>query len=124
MKILLDEKSFQCKRLINDLKLCIEYEAYSFGNKETGINSSQLYDADVLIVDAHEEKNDQAGKILEIKKIKPDIKTVMLTSEINRKYRGFFLSRGVDFFVFKESEIMLFKNIINQIYLRKTKVSY
>lgn len=124
MKILLDEKSFQCKRLINDLKLCIEYEAYSFGNKETGINSFQLHDADVLIVDAHEEKNDQAGKILEIKKIKPDIKTIMLTSEINRKYRGFFLSRGVDFFIFKESEIMLFKNIINQIYLRKTKVSY
>ncbi len=76
---------------------------------------------DIFVFDSTQNYRPELDLLQELKTYNPDIKSVVITSEQNRKYRSHLVSMGVDHFLFRESDMPLFEFVLKQINLRLTR---
>ncbi|GAB4151498.1 MAG: hypothetical protein Fur0015_14800 [Ignavibacteriales bacterium] len=124
MKILVDEKYFNLEKELETLKPKIEFEKIIDKNisqiKNSGISKSYF---DFYVFDLREDVAQSAEIISEIKKYNPSIKTIAFTSKKNGRYQGTFFFRGVDLFLFKETDKEFLLNYLKKAHIRLSKSS-
>jgi len=124
MKILVDEKYFNLEKELEYLEPRIEYERIVDKNvsqiKNSGISKSYF---DFFIFDLRENINHTSEIINEIKKYNPNIRTIAFTSKRNGRYQGSFFFRGVDLFLYQETDREFLLSYLKRAHIRLSKSS-
>lgn len=121
LQLLIKNDVNQFISLEKELSGLIEINRISKDKKSNNISFDQVQETDIIIFDISDEFSFKWSEVYNLKQLNPDLKAILYTSLKNRRYRSYFLSKGVDFFVFKETESALLNNIIKRIHLRKTR---
>lgn len=121
MKLLVNEKHVNWDKLLDRFEPKIDYKDES---KLIEKNDESFYKEyfDAYIFDLSDDYKYNLKHLEKLKKYNPDLKTIVFTSEANRKYRSMMLFKDVDMFLFRETDFDLLQNIIKRIHLRKTKL--
>ena len=121
MQVYIKEDYIQIKNMLNELASLIEIKELNTDEKSGSLLMEKVGEIDIIIIDIDTDSIKQINEIKKLKDYNPEMKTILYTGEKNRKYRSYFLNRGIDFFVFKETESKLLQSILTQIHLRKTR---
>lgn len=124
MKMLIKENSINWNHVLSEHSPKVEYVDISNKFKELA-NREKLNQEffDVFVFDSSNNYKSELDLLNRLKVHNPDIKSVVLTSEHNRKYRSQLVSMGVDHFLFRESDMNLLEFVLKQLNLRLTKTS-
>ena len=121
IKIMVYDDYNQLKSLIEDFSDSIDIERIEDKEQLNISSHTGLKEIDVIVFDFADKYSFNWREADKMKEANPGLKTIMFTSMKNRKYRRHYLSRGVDYFMFKETEGPLFKTIVKQIHSSKTR---
>lgn len=124
MKILVDEKYFNLEKELDNLEPRVEFEKIVDKDLSQIINSgiSKSY-FDFFVFDLRENINQSSEILNEIKKYNPNIKTIALTTKKNGRYQGSFFFRGVDLFLYRETDMDFLLNYLKKAHIRLSKSS-
>ncbi len=121
IKILVYDDYNKLKSLIQDFSDSVDIENVEDKANLNDSFSSEVQKVDVVVFDSADNFSFDWQDAAKIKEVNPGAKTIMFTSMKNRKFRRHYLSRGVDYFMFKETEGSLLKSIVKQIHTSKTR---
>ncbi len=79
---------------------------------------------DVYLFDITNGIREEIAFLNYLKKYCPEIKSIIVTSSKNRRYRSQLAIKVVDHFIFRETDMQLLSQVINGINIRLTKTQY
>jgi DNA-binding NtrC family response regulator len=121
-RLLIKEKQISWNSFLSKHKPKMEY--YSITNKFNRIAFSENINKDiydVYLFDIDEKLRDEINFLKTIKKYNPSMKTILVTSEKNRRVRGQIAIDLVDHVIFRETDLDLLHQVLNFINLRLTR---
>lgn len=122
MRIITINKSIDWSSAFSGFDLPIEiYDLYK-SSKEKIISALKICH-DILIFDVDHNYKESLKIRDRLIKINPALKTIIFTSEINRKYRSFIAFKDIDLFLFSEYDFDLLMTVVRRIYIRKTRAA-
>ena len=120
MNVLLDKKLNEIRDLFSGFSPPINLLKYSDENNIEKYSSVEKMSVDLVVLELDDNHKRQISSLEELRKFNPDLRAILYTSLNNRKYRSSYLSKGFNFFIFRESELSLLKTVIKRVHHRKT----
>jgi response regulator RpfG family c-di-GMP phosphodiesterase len=123
LQVFIKEDYSDVKNLLTGLSQLFEIRSLDDDKQNSELTLNQICNMDILIIAVKGDYLNQVNEIEKMKSYNPGLKTILYTSEKNWKYRSYYISKGIDFFLIKETESNLLQQILKQIYSRKTRTS-
>ena len=122
MRLLIKEKYINWQNFLSDHTPKVEFIDISNKFRELAYPGNILKDSfDAFIFDINENIKNELNLLQNLKTYNPDIKSIVVTSSNNRKFRGDLAYKQVDYFLFRESDLEILNLVIRQINLRLTR---
>jgi DNA-binding NarL/FixJ family response regulator len=122
MKMLIKENTINWYNFLSDHTPKVEFIDISNRFKEIAHYDFIVKDSfDVFIFDINENIKSGLNLLQKLRIHNPDIKSIVVTSNVNRKYRSDLVYKQVDHFLFKESDMDILKLVLRQMNLRLTR---
>ena len=122
MRLLIKEKNINWQNFLSDHTPKVEFIDISNKFRELAYPGNILKDSfDAFIFDINENIKNELNLLQNLKTYNPDIKSIVVTSSNNRKFRGDLAYKQVDYFLFRESDLEILNLVIRQINLRLTR---
>ncbi|MBN1300713.1 MAG: response regulator transcription factor [Melioribacteraceae bacterium] len=122
MNILIKENHVDWQNFLSTYKPRIDYVHIANKFKQIAFDnklSREIFD--IFIFDINGDPVKEIGLLKKLKQNNPNLKSIVLTSESNRKYWSQMALKTVDLFLFREFDLGVLGTVINQTNLRITQ---